>query len=394
MRRDDICLYLGPANRAKLEALIGDRNTPAKAIWRAEIVLATADGHGTNEIMRRAGKSKPCVWRWQERYVAEGVDGLTRDKTRPSRKPPLSEATKRKVLTKTATETPANATHWSRSAMAKAMGISASSVGRIWREAGLKPHRVDTFKVSSDPMFEEKVTDIVGLYMNPPDRALVLCVDEKSQIQALDRTQPGLPMKKGRAATMTHDYKRHGTTTLFAALDAKSGLVIGACLPRHRAREFIRFLKRIDRCVQRHLDVHLVLDNYATHKTAEVQAWLARHKRFHCHFTPTSSSWLNLVERFFAEITEKRIRRGAFTSVAELQQAIHDYLDRHNAAPKPFVWTKTALVILEKEARAKEKLDVSQTGYQALDSEHSDVRSQAPRSRFVGAAPMGAADDV
>ena len=222
------------------------------------------------------------------------------------------------------------------------MGISPSSVGRIWAEAGLKPHLVRRFKISNDPQFEEKVTDVVGLYMNPPDRALVLCVDEKSQIQALDRTQPGLPLKKGRAATMTHDYKRHGTTTLFAALDVKSGLVIGECQPRHRAKEFIRFLKRIDRCVQKHLDVHLVLDNYGTHKTPEVKAWLAKHPRFKLHFTPTSASWLNLVERFFAEITTKRIRRGTFRSVAELEEAIHDYLDRHNADPKPFVWTKTA----------------------------------------------------
>ena len=212
---------------------------------------------------------------------------------------------KLKVLTKTANETPANATHWSRASMAAEMGISPSSVGRIWAEAGLKPHLVRRFKVSNDPLFEEKVTDVVGLYLNPPDRALVLCVDEKSQIQALDRTQPGLPLKKGRAATMTHDYKRHGTTTLFAALDVKSGLVIGECQPRHRAKEFIRFLKRIDRCVQKHLDVHLVLDNYGTHKTPEVKAWLAKHQRFHLHFTPTSASWLNLVERFFAEITQQ-----------------------------------------------------------------------------------------
>ena len=247
-------------------------------VWRAEIVLATADGHGTNAIMRRTGKSKPCVWRWQERYIEEGVDGLLRDKTRPTGKKPLSRKVKLKVLAKTANETPANATHWSRASMAAEMGISQSSVERIWAEAGLKPHLVRRFKISNDPQFEEKVTDVVGLYLNPPDRALVLCVDEKSQIQALDRTQPGLPLKKGRAATMTHDYKRHGTTTLFAALDVKSGLVIGECQPRHRAKEFIRFLKRIDRCVQKHLDIHLVLDNYGTHKTPEVKAWLAKHR--------------------------------------------------------------------------------------------------------------------
>ena len=254
--------------------------------------------------------------------------------------------------------------------MAAEMGISPSSVGRIWAEAGLKPHLVRRFKISNDPQFEEKVTDVVGLYLNPPDRALVLCVDEKSQIQALDRTQPGLPLKKGRAATMTHDYKRHGTTTLFAALDVRSGLVIGECQPRHRAKEFIRFLKRIDRCVRRHLDIHLVLDNYGTHKTPEVKRWLARHRRFHLHFTPTSASWLNLVERFFAEITQKRIRRGIFTSVAELEDAIYDYLMRHNADPKPFVWTKTAEDILARERRALELLDLIRDGYQPSESEH------------------------
>ena len=251
MRRDDICIYVSPLAQARLEAIIADRNSSSKVVWRAEIVLATADGLGTNAIMKRTGKSKPCVWRWQERYVEEGVEGLLRDKTRPPGKKPLSAAVKRKVLAKTGSETPPNATHWSVRSMATAVGISHTSVQRIWAEAGLKPHLVRRFKISNDPWFEEKVTDVVGLYMNPPDRALVLCVDEKSQIQALDRTQPGLPLKKGRAATMTHDYKRHGTTTLFAALDVKSGLVIGECQPRHRAKEFIRFLRRIDRCVKK-----------------------------------------------------------------------------------------------------------------------------------------------
>jgi len=370
MRRDDICIYVSPANRALLEAIIADRNSSSKAVWRAEIVLATADGLGTNAIMKRTGKSKPCVWRWQERYVEEGVEGLLRDKTRPPGKKPLSAAVKRKVLAKTGSQTPPNATHWSVRSMATAVGISHTSVQRIWAEAGLKPHLVRRFKISNDPQFEEKVTDVVGLYLNPPDRALVLCVDEKSQIQALDRTQPGLPLKRGRAATMTHDYKRHGTTTLFAALDVKSGLVIGECQTRHRAKEFIRFLRRIDRCVQKHLDVHLVLDNYGTHKTPEVRAWLAKHRRFHLHFTPTSASWLNLVERFFAEITTKRIRRGIFRSVAELEEAIHDYLDRHNADPRPFVWTKSAEVILEKERRALDTLEATNAGYQPSESEH------------------------
>jgi transposase len=323
MRRSDICLYLGPADRAELQALLSNRNTPRKLAWRAEIVLVTADVQGTVEIMRRTGMSKPTVWSWQERYLDEGVPGLKRDKTRPSRVPPLPREVRLKVIAKTVQETPSNATHWSRAAMAEAFGISPSSVGRIWADAGLKPHVVKGFKVSNDPMFKAKVTEIVGLYLDPPERAVVLCVDEKSQIQALDRTQPGLPLKKGRAATMTHDYKRHGTTTLFAALDVKSGLVIGECMPRHRAREFLSFLRRIDRAVKKPQDIHLVLDNYATHKTPEVQAWLEKHPRFKLHFTPTSASWMNLVERFFAEITAKRIRRGSYSSVDELEDAIY-----------------------------------------------------------------------
>jgi transposase len=378
-------------NRIELERLVCDRNTPAKVVWRAQIVLATADGESVKAICRLTGKSKPCVWRWQGRFAEEGVDGLKRDKTRPPGRKPLSHEIKTKVLTKTATETPENATHWSVRSMAREMGVSHTSVQRIWAEAGLKPHLVRTFKVSNDPMFEEKVTDVVGLYMSPPDKALVLCVDEKSQIQALDRTQPGLPMKRGRAATMTHDYKRHGTTTLFAALDVKTGLVIGECLPRHRAKEFIRFLKRIDRATNKHLDLHLIVDNYGTHKTPEVNVWLAKHPRFKLHFIPTSSSWLNLVERFFAEITGKRIRRGVFRSVAELEDAIHGYLDHHNANPKPFVWTKTARAILDKEARALEKRRAIENGNQALESEHSDVQSQALRAQFVDVALRNAA---
>jgi transposase len=241
--------------------------------------------------------------------------------------------------------------------MAAAVGISPSSVGRLWAAAGLQPHLTKGFKVSNDPLFEEKVTDIVGFYLDPPERAVVLCVDEKSQIQALDRTQPGLPLKKGRAATMTHDYKRHGTTTLFAALDVKSGMVIGDCMPRHRAKEFLKFLRRIDRAVLGEREVHLVLDNYATHKTPEVKAWLDKHPRFKLHFTPTSASWLHLVERFFAEITTRRIRRGSYSSVDDLKDAIYDYLLRHNAKPKPFVWSKTADDIIARERRALNALD-------------------------------------
>jgi transposase len=357
MRRSDICLYLGPADRAELQALLNNRNTPRKLAWRADIVLATADGQGTVEIMRRTGMSKPTVWRWQERYLDEGVPGLKRDKTRPSRVPPLPRKVRLKVIAKTVQETPPNATHWSRAMMAAVVGISPSSVGRIWADAGLKPHLTKGFKVSNDPMFEEKVTEIVGLSLDPPDRAVVLCVDEKSQIQALDRTQPGLPLKKGRAATMPHDYKRHGTTTLFAALDVKSGLVIGECMPRHRAKEFLTFLRRIDRAVKKPRDIYIVLDNYATHKTPEVLAWLSRHPRFKLHFTPTSASWLNLVERFFAEITARRIRRGSYSSVDDLERAIYDYLLQHNAKPKPFVWSKTAEDIIARERRALDALD-------------------------------------
>jgi len=370
MRRDDICLYLNPMDRATLQQIVANRNSPRKWVWRADIVLATAGGLGTNAIMRRTGKSKPCVWRWQERYMDEGVPGLLRDKTRPSRIAPLPAEKKLAIIEKTATEKPANATHWSARKMAKAIGVSHRSVQRVWSGAGLKPHLVRTFKLSNDPNFAAKVVDVVGLYMNPPERAVVLCVDEKSQIQALDRTQPGLPMKKGRAQTMTHDYKRNGTTTLFAALDVKSGQVIGECLPRHRAKEFIRFLNKIDTAVDKALDLHLVVDNYSTHKTKQVQNWLKRHRRFKLHFIPTSSSWLNLVERFFALITENAIRRGVFNSVVELEAAIASYLANHNAKPTPFVWTKSADIVLAKVERARATLAAVKTGNQPLESVH------------------------
>jgi transposase len=265
--RKDVVVEVSRLDRTRLEAIVADRNSPQKHVWRARIVLLTGAGLGTIEIKRRTGKSKTCVWRWQERFIAAGVDGLLRDKTRPSRIAPLSAEKKLAIIEKTATEKPANATHWSARKMAKAVGVSHRSVQRVWAGAGLKPHIMRTFKVSNDPKFAEKVVDVVGLYMNPPERALVLCVDEKSQIQALDRTQPGLPLKKGRAQTMTHDYKRNGTTTLFAALDVKTGQVIGECVPRHRAKEFISFLKKIDTAVDRALDLHIIVDNYSTHKT-------------------------------------------------------------------------------------------------------------------------------
>lgn len=353
-------ISVSPADREQMERLVRDRNTPQKVVWRARIVLLASDGATAEEIAAAVGKSLLTVRRWRRRYVAAGVDGLLKDATRPSRVKPLSPEVIERVVHMTLHEKPWNATHWSLRSMAKAAGISRSSVQRIWQAHGLKPHQVATFKLSRDKNFAAKVQDVVGLYLNPPDKALVLCVDEKSQIQALDRTQPGLPMKKGRAGTMTHDYKRNGTTTLFAALSMLDGKVIGACLPRHRGREFLRFLRLIDQETPTNLDLHLVVDNYATHKTPAVKRWLKSHPRFHLHFTPTSSSWLNMVERFFAEITRNRIRRGVFKSVAELKAAITDYLEKHNADPKPFVWTKSAGEILEKVARAK----------QALESQH------------------------
>jgi transposase len=345
------------SDRDRLEGLVRDRNTAQKVVWRARIALLAGDGMGAVAVAAEVGKSVLTVRRWRRRYRDRGVEGLLKDATRPSRKKPLSAETVKRVVDMTLNAKPPGATHWSLRTMAKAAGVSPSAVQRIWKAHGLKPHLTRTFKLSRDPKFAEKVADVVGLYLNPPDKALVLCLDEKSQIQALDRTQPGLPMKKGRAGTMTHDYKRHGTTTLFAALDVKSGKVIGECLPRHRAKEFLRFLKKIDRETLPYLDLHLILDNYATHKTPEVKAWLDRHPRFKLHFTPTSASWLNLVERFFAAITDKSIRRGAFTSVPDLQKAIMAYLADHNADPEPFVWTAKASDILEKVARAKQALE-------------------------------------
>src|SRR5579871_90993 len=349
-------ISVSEADRERLERLVRDRNTPQKIVWRARIVLLAADGLQAIKIAAAVSKSVLTVRRWRRRYVAEGVDGLVKDATRPPRRKPLTAEQIKQVVDMTLHQKPPNATHWSLSSMGAAVGLSRSSIQRIWSSNGLKPHLIETFKVSRDRNFAAKVKDVVGLYLNPPDKALVLCVDEKSQIQALDRTQPGLPMKKGRAGTMTHDYKRNGTTTLFAALNMLDGSVIGTCMPRHRHREFLRFLKLVDQQTPAGLDLHLVVDIYATHKTPAVKAWLKRHKRFQLHFTPTSASWLNMVERFFAEITRKRIRRGVFTSVAELEEAIMEYLDSHNADPKPFVWTKSADEILNKVTRAKQAL--------------------------------------
>jgi transposase len=353
-------MMLSAGDRATLEGWVAGRNTPQKLVWRSRIVLLSADGAGTMAIVRAVGKSKRTVARWQERYRALGAAGLRRDATRPGRKPPLSAAVIARVLQMTLHEKPRGATHWSLRSMAAAAGLSRSSVQRIWKAHGLKPHLTKTFKLSNDKRFVEKVRDVVGLYLDPPDKALVLSVDEKSQIQALDRTQPGLPLKKGRAGTMTHDYKRHGTTTLFAALDVATGKVIGQCMQRHRHQEWLRFLRTIDRNTPKSLDLHLIVNNYATHKHAAVTEWLDKHPRFHIHFTPTSGSWLNKVERFFGPITQQRIRRGVFKSLAELETAITQYLENHNANLKPFVWTASATDILEKVAR----------GRQALESQH------------------------
>jgi|TARA_Y100000310_G_C20546782_1_gene745977 transposase len=355
--RSDVVFEVSPAERARLAAVAGDRNARQKHVWRAQIVLMTADGLGTMTIARRTGTSKPTVWRWQRRFMDEGVDGLLRDASRPSRIPPLAPGLVARVVEMTFGAPPGEATHWTGRAMAEAAGISLRSVQRIWAAHGLKPHRIETFKLSRDPNFVAKMHDIIGLYLDPPAHALVLAVDEKSQIQALDRTQPGLPMKKGRAGTMTHDYKRNGTTTLFAALDVLEGKVIGQCMQRHRHQEFLRFLNRIARETPAALDVHVILDNYGTHKHPKVVAWLERHPRFHFHFTPTSASWLNAVEGFFAKLTRRRLKRGVFVSIANLQEAINRFIAEHNQDPKPFVWTADPDAIIEKVRRGNQMLE-------------------------------------
>lgn len=359
--RTGVSFTVSAADRDRLEAVVADRNAPQKHVWRCRIVLGTAAGLGTNAIMREAGVAKTAVWRWQERFMAEGVDGLLRDKTRPSRIPPLGADVAERVVRLTLDDPPGEITHWTADAMARAAGISASAVRRIWKAHGLEPHRCRRFKLSSDPRFVEKLRDVVGLYVDPPAHALVFSVDEKSQIQALDRTQPGLPMKKGRAGTMTHDYKRNGTTTLFAALNVLDGTVIGRNMQRHRHQEFIRFLNTIEATVPADKQVHLILDNYAAHKHPKVRAWLDRHPRFTFHFTPTSCSWLNAVEGFFARLAKRRLKRGSFHSLVELQAAINRFVAEHNATdPKPFRWTADPDAIIAAVRR----------GHQALDSFH------------------------
>jgi transposase len=355
--RKGISVEVSAADRARLEAIVADRNSPQKHVWRARIILSTADGLGMGEIVRRSGKSKPCVWRWQERFMREGVPGLLRDKTRPARIPPLPQAAVDRVIELTVKEPPHEATHWTASAMAAVIGISPSSVLRIWRAHKLRPHRVRTFKLSKDPQFAGKLRDIVGLYVDPPAHAVVLSVDEKPQIQALDRTQPGLPVKPGRCATMTHDYERNGTTTLFAALNVLDGTVVGRCMQRHRHQEFLRFLNAVEAAVPAGKLVHAILDNYGTHKHPKVRAWLERHPRWTFHFTPTSCSWLNAVEGLFAKLTRRRLKRGVFGSLVELQAAIKRFLAETNADPRPFVWTAKPEHILEKVRRGNQASD-------------------------------------
>ena len=342
--------------RQNLLRLVRGRNTAQKVVLRAKIVLQVVDGLKKKHVAEQMRTSRTTIDLWLKRYQEGGIEVLLRDASRPGRKPKMTEEKEKAVVETTLHGRPLDATHWSVRAMAKAQGVSRMAVQRIWKKYNMKPHLIRTFKVSNDTHFVEKVRDIVGLYLNPPDRALVLSVDEKSQIQALDRTQPGLPMKKGHAGTMTHDYKRHGTTTLFAALNVLDGSVIGQCMAKHRQEEFVKFLRKIERETPKDRELHLIVDNYGSHKTARVRQWLSKHSRFHLHFTPTSASWLNMVERFFSALTTKQIRRGVFRSVNELEKTIMDFLKAHNENPKVFTWTKDADTILSKVKKCTEAL--------------------------------------
>jgi transposase len=340
-------LELTAAEREELQGLARRPKTAQALAMRARVVLACADGLSNSEASRRLGVSLPTIGKWRKRFVADRIDGLL-DEPRPGAPPKISDAQVEAVITKTLEESPSNQdSHWSTRSMAKAVGLNQTAVSRIWRAFGLKPHQVDSWKLSTDPLFIDKVRDIVGLYLDPPEAAMVLAVDEKSQIQALDRTAPVLPMMPATPGRQTHDYIRHGTTSLFAALDITTGKVIGQTQRKHRHQEFLRFLRTIDRATPPDLDLHLVLDNYATHKTPAIQQWLLKHPRFHLHFTPTYSSWLNLVERWFAELTNRKLRRSTHRSVADLETDVADWIEAWNADPKPFVWTKTADDILE-----------------------------------------------
>ena len=349
-------IILSPEEQLTLQRWAQGKRLPMRLVQRARIIQLAATGVFSHEIARRVGVSRPTVQLWRERFLALRCAGLEKDAPRPGRLPAIPDHKIQAVVAATLHAKPGNATHWSTRSMAQSQGLSHVAIHRIWKQHNLKPHLTKTFKLSRDPHFVEKLTDVVGLYLNPPDKALVWCVDEKSQIQALDRTQPGLPLKKGRCGTMTHDSKRNGTTTLFAALSRLDGKVIGDCMPRHRHQEFIRFLQTMDGATPPAFDLHLIVDNYSTHKHPRVKSWVRRHPRFHLHFIPTSSSWLNMVERWFREITDKRIRRGVFRSVAELIAAIDEYLKNHNQNPKVFVWTAPVDRIMTKIAKCKEAL--------------------------------------
>jgi transposase len=353
MNRAAEALELTEGQRLTLEILAKSKTAPHRDVVRARALLLAGDGVANTRIAAEVGVSAVTVRSWRDRFVTEGLAKFGRVREGRGRKPSISAEKVEAIVHATLHEKPSGETHWSCRSMAKAQRVSKATVQRIWSARGLQPHRVETFKLSNDKRFEEKLIDVVGLYLNPPDKAVVLCMDEKSQIQALDRTQRSLPMKKGRAGTMTHDYKRNGTTTLFAALDVLTGIVIGRCLPKHRNTEFVKFLRIIDREVPKGLEIHMILDNYGTHTHENVQAWLAKHPRFHLHFIPTSSSWLNMVERWFRNLTEKAIRRGVFGSVPDLIAAIENYLQANNDDPTPFIWTATAEEILEKVRRGR-----------------------------------------
>jgi transposase len=354
-------IVLSDEEASELIRLSKSRSVSVRLAERSRIVLLANQGLTNEEIGDELGITRQKAGRWRKRYAERGLEGISRDAPRPGRKPRISSRKVAQVIRLTTQTTPKDATHWSQRLMSEQVGISMSSVGRIWKSHGLKPHRLSTFKLSNDKQFAEKLEAIVGLYLSPPDNAIVFSCDEKSQIQALDRTQPGLPMKKGRAATMTHDYKRNGTTTLFAALNILTGEVLGTCAQRHRHQEWLAFLREINKTTPKDKEIHIICDNYATHKHPKVKSWLKYHKRFHVHFTPTSASWLNMVERFFRELSEKQLKRGVFRSVEELEQSVMTFIDTHNAAPAPYIWTKSASDILEKVKRGQEKLNKLQT---------------------------------
>jgi transposase len=350
-------ITLTEQERSDLEKLSRGGQCSVRARERSLIVLLAADGFENREISQRTGMDPGKVGRWRQRYASMRLAGILRDKTRRGGIPALPKALRTRIIKLTIESKPLGATHWSRETMAREVGVSPSSVGRIWAANGLKPHRIKSFKLSNDTRFEEKLEDIVGLYLSPPEHAMVFSCDEKSQIQALDRTQPGLPIKKGRCATMTHDYKRNGTTSLFAAMNTADGSVIGTCMNQHRHQEWLRFLNLIRRSTPKDKEIHLICDNYATHKHDKVKAWQKRNPRFHFHFTPTSASWLNMVERFFRDLTERSLRRGVFRNLQELTTTIEDHISAHNSNPKPLVWTATARDILEKVKRGRRTLD-------------------------------------